>query len=204
MSEVLAYDVMGNITNLNRDGTARDYSYSGNRLNSVSGLTGAYGYDANGNATTDGRNGMALTYNNLNLPATASKTGTSLAYTYDASGQKLKKTATVKGVTTVRDYLGGIEYENNTIDIIHTEEGLAQNNSETYTYHYNLADHLGNVRYTFDIYNGDVRRLQQDDYYAFGLRRSVGAIGSPENKYLYNGKELQSELGEQYDYSSFT
>ncbi|WP_443946656.1 hypothetical protein ACJVDH_06015 [Pedobacter sp. AW1-32] len=82
MSEVLAYDVMGNITNLNRDGTARDYSYSGNRLNSVSGLTGAYGYDANGNATTDGRNGMALTYNYLNLPASASKTNTSLMLQY--------------------------------------------------------------------------------------------------------------------------
>ncbi|WP_443946653.1 hypothetical protein ACJVDH_05995 [Pedobacter sp. AW1-32] len=115
----------------------------------------------------------------------------------------MKKTATVNCVTTVRDYLGGIEYNNNTIDVIQTEEGLAQNNSGVYTYHYNLADHLGNVRYTFDIYNGAVRRLQQDDYYAFGVRKSVGAIGSPENKYLYNGKELQSELGEQYDYSLF-
>ncbi|WP_443946647.1 DUF6443 domain-containing protein [Pedobacter sp. AW1-32] len=204
MSEVLAYDVMGNIANLNRDGAgAKTYNYSGNRLNSVTDLTGAYAYDANGNATTDGRNGMVLTYNYLNLPATANKTNTSLVYTYDAAGQKLKKTAIVDGITAVRDYVAGIEYNNNIIDIIHTEEGIAQRNgSNEYSYHYNLSDHLGNVRYTFDIYGGAVRRLQQDDYYAFGMRRSVGSIGSPENKYLYNGKELQSELGEQYDYGA--
>ncbi|WP_443946652.1 hypothetical protein ACJVDH_05990 [Pedobacter sp. AW1-32] len=79
MSEVLAYDVMGNIANLNRDGAgAKTYHYTDNHLNSVTDLTGVYGYNANGNATTDGRNGMALIYNYLNLPATASKTGTSL------------------------------------------------------------------------------------------------------------------------------
>ena len=56
------------------------------------------------------------------------------------------------------------------------------------------------MRYTFDIYNGAVRRLQQDDYYPFGLRKSVSPVAL-ENKYLYNGKELQEELG-QYDYGA--
>src|SRR5690606_25904594 len=71
----------------------------------------------------------------------------------------------------------------------------------TYTYHYNLKDHLGNVRYTFDIYRGAVRRLQADNYYAFGKRKSVSPV-SLNNKYLYNGKEIQDELGEQYDYGA--
>ena len=56
MSEVLAYDDMGNITNLKRDGhaTGISYTYTGNRLMSLSGaLTGTYTYDANGNATKD-------------------------------------------------------------------------------------------------------------------------------------------------------
>ncbi|TKC04525.1 RHS repeat-associated core domain-containing protein, partial [Pedobacter polaris] len=199
MSEVITYDVMGNITSLSRDGgTAGSYGYVGNRLTGISGgplATGSYAYDANGNATTDGRTGVTLGYNFLNLPATAIKSGLSLAYTYDATGQKLRKVSSTAGTT---DYVDGIQYTNGTIDFIQTEEGRAVNNSGTYKYEYNLSDHLGNVRYSFDIYNGAVRKLQEDNYYAFGLRHSATA---GTNNYLYNGKELQDELG-QYDYGA--
>ncbi|TKC04134.1 RHS repeat-associated core domain-containing protein, partial [Pedobacter polaris] len=199
MSEVLGYDVMGNITSLSRDGsTAGSYGYVGNRLTSISGgplATGSYAYDANGNATTDGRTGITLGYNFLDLPATATKSGLSLAYTYDATGQKLRKVSNITGTT---DYVGGIQYTNGTIDFIQTEEGRAVNQSSIYKYEYNLLDHLGNVRYSFDIYNGAVRKLQEDNYYAFGLRHSAMA---GTNNYLYNGKELQDELG-QYDYGA--
>ncbi len=198
MSEVLTYDVMGNITTMNRDGAgALTYGYEGNRLSYVWGLTGYYAYDINGNATTDGRNGVALTYNHLNLPVTATKTGLNLAYTYDAMGQKLKKVSTTASTTTT-DYVDGIQYENGAIDFIQTEEGMAKNNGGTYTYQYNLTDHLGNVRYTFDIYGGALRKLQEDDYYAFGKRR---VVTGGNNRYLYNGKEVQEELG-QYDYGA--
>lgn len=93
MSEILTYDVMGNIKTMMRDaGATGTYNYTGNRLSSITGgplATGTYQYDANGNAITDGRTGVALSYNILNLPATATKTGLSLAYIYDASGRKL-------------------------------------------------------------------------------------------------------------------
>ncbi|MEE1946442.1 RHS repeat-associated core domain-containing protein [Pedobacter sp. KR3-3] len=97
--------------------------------------------------------------------------------------------------------MDGIQYVNSTIDFIQTEAGKAQNNGGTYTYIYHLTDHLGNVRYVFDIYGGAVRRLQEDDYYPFGLRKPAGSPVSLDNKYLYNGKELQYEL-EQYDYGA--
>ncbi|RZK47939.1 MAG: hypothetical protein EOO99_11915, partial [Pedobacter sp.] len=42
------------------------------------------------------------------------------------------------------------------------------------------------------------RKLQEDNYYAYGLRK-VATAG--QNKYLYNSKELQEELG-QYDYGA--
>ncbi|WP_370583348.1 RHS repeat domain-containing protein [Pedobacter sp. ASV28] len=77
---------------------------------------------------------------------------------------------------------------------------MARNSGGSYTYEYNLTDHLGNVRASFDIYGGAVRMLQRDDYYAFGLRKKALA-GSTDNRYLYNGKELQEELG-QYDYGA--
>jgi RHS repeat-associated protein len=102
----------------------------------------------------------------------------------------------------VRNYIGGIEYkpDGTTIDIIHTEEGIARNSNGAYSYEYNLSDHLGNVRVTFykNPNTNQLEVIQRDDYYAFGLRK-VATGGT--NKYLYNGKELQEELG-QYDYGA--
>ncbi|ATP58016.1 sugar-binding protein [Pedobacter ginsengisoli] len=203
MSEVLTYDVMGNIKTMNRDaGGIGTYNYTGNQLTSITGgtlATGSYAYNANGNATTDGRTGVVLTYNLLNLPSTATKTGLALSYTYDASGNKLRKVNTAVPGTT-RHYVDGIEYNGNTIEIIQTEEGLARNNSGTYSYEYNLTDHLGNVRYSFNKHPTlALQRIQADNYYAFGQRKSILA---GTNKYLYNGKEIQDELSGQYDYGA--
>jgi RHS repeat-associated protein len=139
---------------------------------------------------------MGLTYNYLNLPATASKSGAALAYTYNAVGQKLAKTFN----GNVRNYVDGIEYKpDGTIDIIHTEDGIARRSGNDYIYEYNLSDHLGNVRYSF---NQNGTKLQSDDYYAFGKRKTPAFLSSTDNKYLYNGKELQEELDGQYDYGA--
>jgi RHS repeat-associated protein len=203
MSEVVSYDNMGNIATLNRDAAGSNtYNYNGNQLIGISGgglSTGNYFYDANGNATTDGRNGVNLSCNYLNLPVSATKAGLSLAYTYDAMGRKLRKVSNTTGTT---DYVGGIQYTNGTIDFIQTEEGIARNNSGTYSYQYNLTDHLGNVRVTFyqNPATQQIEVIQRDDYYAFGLRK-MGLPNSNTNRYLYNGKELQEELG-QYDYGA--
>ncbi|MCX2491836.1 RHS repeat-associated core domain-containing protein [Pedobacter sp. PF22-3] len=70
-----------------------------------------------------------------------------------------------------------------------------------YSYEYNLSDNLGNVRVTFKqspITPYSLEVIQRDDYFAFGLRKEPVAKAGL-NKYLYNGKELQEELG-QYDY----
>ncbi|WP_394347551.1 RHS repeat domain-containing protein [Pedobacter frigoris] len=101
------------------------------------------------------------------------------------------------------DYVDGIQYTGGAIDFIMTEEGKARRNPgspDTYSYEYNLTDHLGNVRYTFykNPSSGLLERLQSDDYYPFGMQK-VASAGV--NKYLYNGKELQTELG-QLDYGA--
>lgn len=200
MSEILTYDEMGNISTLDRDGTGANlYNYTGNRLNSVANVTGAnYQYDANGNAIIDGRNGMTLTYNYLNLPVTAVNGTANVGYLYNAIGKKLRKTSNTSGIT---DYVNGIQYVNGNIDFIQTEEGVARKIGTSYIYEYNLSDHLGNVRYTFGTSGNTINKLQTDDYYAFGKRRSSFANPN-DNKYLYNGKEVQDELGEQYDYGA--
>ena len=192
MSEVISYDVMGNITSLDRDNQSRAYSYNGNQLQQVSGLTSSpYQYDVNGNVSYDARNNKTVDYNVMNLPVRIG----GIYYTYDGTGKKLRKQS-----ATTTNYFDGIEYEGNQINLIHTEEGIARMNGSDYTYEYNLTDHLGNVRYSFykNPNTGQLERLQSDDYYAFGLRKSVSPV-SLNNKYLYNGKELQEELG-QYDY----
>ncbi|MCX8534405.1 RHS repeat domain-containing protein [Chryseobacterium luquanense] len=43
--------------------------------------------------------------------------------------------------------------------------------------------------------------VQQNDYYAFGLRYSEGINAGGSYKYEYNGKELQEEIG-MYDYGA--
>ncbi|MGJ1404205.1 DUF6443 domain-containing protein [Sphingobacterium siyangense] len=206
MSEVLTYDDMGNIKTLVRDnGTAITYNYNNtnksNRLASLTGgVTGSFTYDLNGNATKD-RTGMTLSYNYLNLPKTVTGTGKSIAYTYDASGAKLNRKSTVSGITIEQDYIGGIEYSkasgaNPVIERIATEDGFLLNSSGNYSYYYNLTDHLGNVRVVLKK-DGTATApvatvMQKQDYYPFGKTKSIAT--SINNKYLYNGKEMQTDL----------
>jgi len=204
MSETLTYDDMGNIRTLIRDtGSPITYTYNNtnksNRLQSLTGgLTGTFTYDLNGNATKD-RTDMLFTYNHLNLPKTATGGGRSVIYQYDAMGTKLKKQASVNGIDTEQDYIGGIEYSKvgtavTKIERIATEEGFLLNSEGIYSYHYNLADHLGNVRSVIKREGSSTvpSVVQKQDYYPFGKTRSIAT--SVNNKYLYNGKEMQSDL----------
>jgi hypothetical protein len=176
----IKYDKMGNITSLTRDNTAHGYTYittdgiEGNQLKTVGGYTTSeYIYDDNGNMKTDGRKGVGLTYNLLNLPQAVSKTGLSMSYTYDASGQKLRK---VSSQTGTNDYISGIQYATinsaYVVDFVPTEEGRAKRKSDgTYYYEYDLTDHLGNVRMTFQKgAAGTAERTQADDYYGIGRK----------------------------------
>ncbi|ASB48638.1 hypothetical protein CDL62_05525 [Alkalitalea saponilacus] len=61
--------------------------------------------------------------------------------------------------------------------------------SGTPNYHYFLRDHLCNTRV---VVNQSNTLVQQTAYYPFGMAFSKG--GSADNKYLYNGKELQEDV----------
>ncbi|WP_158800302.1 DUF6443 domain-containing protein [Pedobacter sp. L105] len=203
MSEVIQYDnYQGNILALTRDGVKRSSTYTGNQLISSTG-TSTYQYDGNGNTTFDGRMALTYTYNLLNLPIGVTGSGITDVFIYDATGNKLRKTYTSNNGSVVTDYVDGIQYTNGAIEFIQTEAGLARNNSTSYSYEYNLTDHLGNVRYTFhqSPITGLADRLQSDDYYPYGLRKSSGTPVSLTNRYLYNGKEIQDELTT-YDYGA--
>lgn len=197
-NEKLSYDAMGNISTLERTPMGvNTYGYEGNQLKSISGfLNGNYSYDGSGNLKVDGPKGLTITYNHLNLPSIITKGTERMNNTWLATRTKVKK---VVGSLT-RDYVGVIEYNNNSIEFIQNEEGRARPNGNSYFYEYMLKDHLGNTRVMIDQ-NGTV--LESSDYYPFGLQVARGGqtVPSPEHRYKYNGKELQTELGlDHYDY----
>ncbi|NJM15619.1 MAG: hypothetical protein HC896_09835 [Bacteroidales bacterium] len=71
-------------------------------------------------------------------------------------------------------------------------------NNSIINYFYQLTDHLGNVRVVLNEF-GEV--VQKADYYPFGMMWQGTFETSSGNKYLYNGKEMQDELG-WYDYGA--
>ena len=56
---------------------------------------------------------------------------------------------------------------------------------------YNITDHLGNLRASFN----ELRYLQENSYNPYGTQ-SVSNVysGQPKNNYLFNGKEQQTEI----------
>ena len=223
-NESLTYDVMGNIKSLTRyaagslvDELTYDYTGTGNRLGSVADAsnntsssfqlpgTTSYVYDVNGNMSSRtnsisaGNNLSSITYNYLNLPVSMNANGASVAYTYDAAGNKLKKLVTGTGSLN-NEYIGGIHYEGGLLKFLSTEVGRVVRNSATnYSYEYTLTDHLGNGRVFFNINSSGVAtKIQETDYYAFGLDIQRSLYGT-ENRYQYNGKEKQEKM---YDYGA--
>jgi len=97
-----------------------------------------------------------------------------------------------------------------------------------YNYVYQYKDHLGNIRvsYGYDAPSEKLKILEENNYYPFGLKhghynagemkyepseddpavttiKDLVANGMPTNKYKYNGKEYQDELGlNMYDYGA--
>jgi len=85
---------------------------------------------------------------------------------------------------------------------VYHEEGRATLSGTTRQYEYYLKDHLGNTRviFTDSDNNGEPEIIQEADYYPFGMRHQNTTA---TNHYLYNGKELNTDLGlDWYDYGA--
>jgi YD repeat-containing protein len=110
--ENISYDANGNIKSYLRNGTGsslnlNNYTYSyiagTNKLqsitNSVNGQTKTYSYDAIGNTTIDGMQGVTNATWNVygKLQSLTNKDGQNVSYTYSADGQRIsKKTGNVE------------------------------------------------------------------------------------------------------------
>jgi len=96
----------------------------------------------------------------------------------------------LRGTTVEGYYEGSCVYRGDgSLDYILHPEGVVRATGQGLSHEYFLKDHLGNTRVVFGS-NGAV--LQATDYYAFGMEHTPKAKEN-ENRYLYNGKELQDE-----------
>ena len=102
-----------------------------------------YSYDANGNLTKDLNKGISgITYNFLNLPnAVTFSDGSTITYTYEADGTKLRTVHKIGSTTTTTDYCGNVIYENRVPEAASYRRGLYY--FERQQYHYYLKDHSG-------------------------------------------------------------
>ncbi len=226
------YDLNGNILYLNRHGKKADHAFNiidklsykyngGNQLIKVDddgsqsdGFSDngskediEYWYDENGNMTKDLNKKIEnIDYNYLNLPKRLkiyTDQNHTIDYIYNAGGVKLRKE--VEGTTT--DYIGNFIYENNELKYILNSNGRIVIDNDKYNYQYHIKDHLGNTRVTF---NAKGKVLQDDSYYPFGMKMNGLSYtdnslinNENQNKFLYNGKELQDDLGlDWYDYGA--
>ena len=227
-NEYPSYDINGNITRLMRygnrvasgfsrgmiDNLVYSYKPNSNQIDSITDrgtgashnnefkpFAGTFTYDSNGNTTYMPHRQAAVKYNYLNLPESVAVTGEgTIDYTYDAAGNKLKK-----AYNGVESYYQGSVLKIDGKEIVLTGEGrvVKDSGNSQWAYEYFLKDHLGNTRVVFDTDTVRAVAVQYTDYYPFGLKMENNYTIGSDNKYLYNGKELQDEGGlDCYDYGA--
>ncbi len=164
------------------------------------------------------KGGIKISYNHLNLPIEVDKFSNygamNVKYIYAADGTKQRKIVNELGTINRTDYSGGYIYRNDKLEFIRTAEGYAMPSGSGYRYVYEYKDHLGNIRLSYTDANGDGKVtkseiIEENNFYPFGLKhkgyntvlRSTG--NDLAQKYKYNGKELNEELGlNWYDYGA--
>ena len=103
-------------------------------------------------------------------------------------------------------YIGNFVYNNTGLSYIMMDEGrLLPDGSGGFEYEYFLKDHLGNTRVNFiEDASGNASIQGEDHYYPFGMTFDGMSVSvGTENKYRYNGKELQDDMGlDWYDYGA--
>ncbi|WP_338841187.1 DUF6443 domain-containing protein [Flavobacterium ginsenosidimutans] len=194
--------------NSNQLGKVDDSSNNTSGFNDFNKTGDDYTYDANGNLTVDKNKKITdIAYNHLNLPKKITfGTAGSIEYIYSAAGEKLEKIVTDGTTVTTTNYLDGFQYKNAVLEFFPTAEGYVKNTSGVYSYVFQYKDHLGNVRlsYAKNAATNVLEIIEENNYYPFGLKhKGYNDYQASVNKYKYNGKELQDELGLNfYDYGA--
>lgn len=237
-NESMQYDKNGNIIALQRKGNYDDavntlqidnlnYFYDTtnnipNKLLKVNDLTNNtsgfkdgtntnddFGYDANGNMTSDQNKAItSIKYNHLNLPTEIifyNLATRKITYLYNTDGTKLQKIVTNGTAVTTTDYLYGFQYTSTgtaaaQLKYFPTSEGYVSvtlsGGVASYNYIFNYTDHLGNVRLSYGYGANssgvnDTYVLQENNYYPFGLQHT----NYNTTKLVYDNIGSQTKIG---------
>ncbi|MGN7706872.1 DUF6443 domain-containing protein [Chryseobacterium sp. 22543] len=207
-NEALTYDVNGNIQTLRRNRLLQNfgaqqiddltYTYTGNRINTVSDASGNYAgypasvstaipYDGNGNMIShEDRGILQIDYNYLNLPNYIkfnklynshdflNTYNVNTKYLYNAAGTKLRKVYTYATgraqmeAVSKTDYLDGFQYTDDILSFVPTAEGYYDFVKNLYIYNY--TDQVGNIRLAYyKDASGNLKIDRTNHYYPFGL-----------------------------------
>lgn len=179
----------------NGNGNTNQLAKVADNSNATSGFTDGtnldddYEYDLNGNMLFDKNKGItSITYNHLNLPTAIIWSSTKkIEFLYNSAGVKVQKKVTNGSAVYRTNYLDGFQYYNGILQFFHHPEGYVKqttiNNQMTFDYVFNYKDHLGNIRlsYAKDPATGELKILEENHYFPFGLRHKKYAQTTPKN-----------------------
>ncbi len=154
-------------------------------------------YDNNGNMTQRAASGgdtLAITYNYDNMPTGIAKNGSSyIAYTYDGSGQRIRKQNLFTGNTVL--YFGEVYEVRNNVGVIHLFAGntrVASIRSDGYEQYYH-SDHLGSASVITDASGNQQQAIQ---YFPFGAyRQNTTNPNFPTVNYAFTDQEIDDDTG---------
>ena len=203
----ITYDKNGNIITLNRsslsseDARSYRFSYNGNQRVKETNGNSAYGYDANGNISSDALSGLEITYNLLNLPSESYGGGDySDYYHYLADGTKVLHEYS-DGQQD--EYRGSLVYYSNGEFSVPFGGGRLVSEGNTTAAHYFLTDHLGSTRVVAKVTPTGREDLDRKDYYPFGKEWAQPDMPTSDNRYTFSGKEKQHLRFQEIDYADF-
>ncbi|MCF8360927.1 MAG: DUF6443 domain-containing protein [Prolixibacteraceae bacterium] len=186
-----------------------DAPYIDDFIGTYSGTGVYYEYDPNGNMTRDDYKGLAVEYNDLNLPEELDfGSNNKILYFYNSTGEKMLRAIDSDSVADMNTYYfgpfvhEGTDGSSSSLKYIITPEGRILNKgtdtSPIWDWEYYLKDHLGNVRVVIaPTEDAGYSAVQQEThYYPYGMRISqLSNSANSTNDWLFSGKQLESNFG---------
>ncbi|MGV3610861.1 MAG: RHS repeat-associated core domain-containing protein [Fluviicola sp.] len=157
----------------------------------------SYGFDVNGNLTSDPRNGVSSIIYSLfhDLPSSMTNSNGQRGYRY-FEGQRSVKEVSSSDREYYIDMVVLDQY--GTVKSYQTTVGYAIPIGGTAKYFIHLKDWLGNARVTLDV-NGVIANVI--DYYPYGKKlpgRQLYGTNNEGYRYQFTGHEMDGETGYQY------